>query len=387
LDFNHEDEDATETVDPDAVGGPEDQSLMHDRVDDDSFVPNDDEDIVDDDHDDDDNNDNDNDNKLHPTNNDVTLDDEDGGIIMDDGPVKYDNFNIPNTVEHFRMGGRHAVFGLYHQLVKPLKQGRKKLGIICVLCVKALGGTNFEWWTWVKCARVSTNSTTNLLSHLEKKHAKLASVKALVSKKNKKGSVGSGKYTSNRIIPCVDSRYSHSLVYWCHHQEVVLGVGQTGSGTQFAKTCAPSFCGIFVTQISGGYTGLSRQTFNTMIDEDYTYFANCIGTKLRECEDRCLSMRFVDVHHHMFKGPDGNTYLGASCSFIRDFYLNIVALKLTLNNKTHFLEYNAEVLEDSIKADYDFDFPKNAQTIIGDIMNATTKVVEYFSEDMEQVNF
>jgi hypothetical protein len=44
------------------------------------------------------------------------------------------------------------------------------------------------------------------------------------------------------------------------------------SGTPFVKTLAPSFHGIFATKISGisGYTGLSRQTFNTLIDEDYT---------------------------------------------------------------------------------------------------------------------
>jgi hypothetical protein len=44
------------------------------------------------------------------------------------------------------------------------------------------------------------------------------------------------------------------------------------SGTPFVKTIAPSFHGIFDSKISGisGYTGLSRQTFNTMIDEEYT---------------------------------------------------------------------------------------------------------------------
>jgi hypothetical protein len=40
------------------------------------------------------------------------MDDEHGGgIVMDDGVVEYDDFNITNTVEHFRMDGRHAVFG------------------------------------------------------------------------------------------------------------------------------------------------------------------------------------------------------------------------------------------------------------------------------------
>jgi hypothetical protein len=95
------------------------------------------------------------------------MDDEDGGGIVEaDGRVEYDDFNIPNTVEHFRMGGRHAVFGFYCQLVKPLKQGRKKLGIVCVICVNELEGTDYDQWTWVKSARVFTNNTTNLLRHL-----------------------------------------------------------------------------------------------------------------------------------------------------------------------------------------------------------------------------
>ena len=50
---------------------------------------------------------------------------------------------------------------------------------------------------------------------------------------------------------------------------------------------------------------------------------------------------FIDIYHGMFNGPDGKNYLGASCSFIHNLYLNIVALNLTLNNKTHGSEYNS----------------------------------------------
>jgi hypothetical protein len=98
-------------------------------------------------------------------------------------------------------------------------------------------------------------------------------------------------------------------------------------------------------------------------------------------------MRFVDVHHGIFQGPDGNTYLGASCSFIHDFYLHILSLHRTLNIKTHGSEYNAEILENSLKADYVFDFPKNARTVVSDTMHAAIKVAKYFSEDGKQVNY
>jgi hypothetical protein len=50
LDFDHENEDATE-IDPEELVGPEDQRLIPDRDDDTSVVPNDDEYIVDDGHD------------------------------------------------------------------------------------------------------------------------------------------------------------------------------------------------------------------------------------------------------------------------------------------------------------------------------------------------
>jgi hypothetical protein len=83
-----------------------------------------------------------------------------------DGPVEYDDFNILNTLECFRMGGRHAVLGFYHQLVKPLKQGNKKLGIVCVLCANLLEVTYYDQLTWVKCMRESTNNTINLIIYL-----------------------------------------------------------------------------------------------------------------------------------------------------------------------------------------------------------------------------
>ena len=48
-------------------------------------------------------------------------------------------------------------------------------------------------------------------------------------------------------------------------------------------------------------------------------------------------------------------------NFIHDFYLHIVVLKLTLNNKTHGSDYNAKILEDRLKEDYHFNFTKNAR--------------------------
>ena len=82
-----------------------------------------------------------------------------------------------------------------------------------------------------------------------------------------------------------------------------------GSGTPFGKTLSPEFRSTFKAIL--GYSGLIRQTFNTMLDEDYYDFTICVETKLLECEDYHLGMRLVDVHHDVFNGIDGNNYLGA----------------------------------------------------------------------------
>ena len=96
-------------------------------------------------------------------NNDVTLDDDYGGIIMNDGSIEYYYFNIPITVIYLRMVGSHAVFGFYRHFSSPFKQVREKFGIVCVLCAKSLDGTNYDQWTWLKCSWVITNNITNLI--------------------------------------------------------------------------------------------------------------------------------------------------------------------------------------------------------------------------------
>ena len=73
------------------------------------------------------------------------------------------------------------------------------MGIVCVICTNVLYGTNYNQWTWVNCARVITKITTNLLYHLENKHAGVASVKALVSNNKNKSLVVSVPETEHSI--------------------------------------------------------------------------------------------------------------------------------------------------------------------------------------------
>ena len=167
------------------------------------------------------------------------------------------------------MGGRHALFGFYRQFARPFKQHRKRLGVICVLCDNALYGTNFDQWTWVKCARVITNNTTNLLFYLVNKHAGVASFKARVRNKKKKGLLESGSAIVHSIgsspntcvtssIPVAMNKFSMELV------KCDVFCWFVGSGTSFGKTLLPAFCHIF--KPISGYTGTSRQNFNTILD-------------------------------------------------------------------------------------------------------------------------
>jgi hypothetical protein len=118
-----------------------------------------------------------------------------------------------------------------------------------------------------------------------------------------------------------------------------------------------------------------------MLDADYDHFVKCVKGMLHECEVSYLGMLFINLQHAMFNVPDGSNYLGASCSFIYNFDLHVVALKLTLNNVTHISEYNANVLDTELKAIYGFDVAASSCTVVSDTTNSATAVSEFFSSE------
>ena len=99
----------------------------------------------------------------------------------------------------------------YRQIDRPFKQCRKKLGIICVICDKALDGTNYDHWTWLKCERIINNNTINLICHLEKNNACVASVKEPVINNKKKGLAESGPATVQSIVLSPNTRVTSSI--------------------------------------------------------------------------------------------------------------------------------------------------------------------------------
>ena len=174
------------------------------------------------------------------------------------------------------MSGRHTVFGFYRQLAKPFNQGKKKLGIICVLSAKSLYGPNYDQWTWVKCARFIANNNTNLLFRLDKTNYGEANVMTLVSNNKKKRLIASGPANVHFIGSSTDTPVPLSIDVTMNKYSMKLFKCDVfcwifGYGTPFGKTLSPAFCRIY--KPISGYTSLCSQTFNTIFDEDYPSIA------------------------------------------------------------------------------------------------------------------
>ena len=96
----------------------------------------------------------------------------------------------------------------------------------------------------MKCARVVTNTVTNLLCYLENKHTGVASVKALVSNKNKNVSVASGPETVHSIESISNTYFPLSTTVTMKKSFAVLVKHYVfcwlvGSGTPFQKKFSP----------------------------------------------------------------------------------------------------------------------------------------------------
>ena len=202
------------------------------------------------------------------------------------------------------MGGRNAVFDFYRQLSSPFKQGRKKLGIICVLCAKELDDTNYDQWTWVNCARVVTNNTTNLPFHLENKHAGVASVKALVSNKKKKVLVESELATVHSIGSSPNTRVTSSITVTMKKSSVELVKHDVfcwivGSGTTFGKTQSTAVCRIF--KPISGYTGLGDRRRASCATCGMTVTISYLKSRMESSHGICVPQtRGVD---EVWRGP------------------------------------------------------------------------------------
>jgi hypothetical protein len=163
---------------------------MHDRGDDDFFVPNNNEGVIDDD------------DEAHTTNNYVTLDGEDGDLIMADGSVEYDDFNIPNTVEHFRMGERH----------QSIEAMQEEVGHFLCYVSQGIGWNQFQYVDMGGVCQGFHEQHRQLAQPFGEEACRRSQCQGTDKQEEEEEGI-SGNYTSNRITPRVDSHYSSSLIY------------------------------------------------------------------------------------------------------------------------------------------------------------------------------
>jgi hypothetical protein len=193
--------------------------------------------------------------------------------------VEYDQNSIPNDINHFTMIGKHKVLGFYRQLQNPIQRGTYKKGSFCVLCVKSLVGRNFNWYTWEKFTRVTTNNTTNALHHLKLKHGDMPVVQEeMKSKINTKKVPLALSTTSVASVASVCVPSSIAVKMTAGSIEFIkkdIDHWIVATGTTFLKSQAPSFRRIFSKQYPA-YTSPSRETFNKMLDADNDRFVECV---------------------------------------------------------------------------------------------------------------
>ena len=122
---------------------------------------------------------------------------------------------------------------------------------------------------------------------MDNKHAGVAIAKEIVSNKKKKGPVASESATVHSIG---SSTNTHVPSYIFHDKKSSVELVKRdafrwifGSVTPFGKTLPPSFCSMFKPILV--YTGLIKNTFNTIRDEDCAAFTVCVGTTILECEE------------------------------------------------------------------------------------------------------
>ena len=83
------------------------------------------------------------------------------------------------------------------------------------------------------------------------------------------------------------------------------------------------------------YTVLSRITFNNNVYHDYLSFVIACAVKLTRRIQQHHGEPFLHVMHDMVTLNDWENYLGASVSFMVDFYLYRLAVALIPNNVSH----------------------------------------------------
>ena len=90
--------------------------------------------------------------------------------------------------------------------------------------------------------------------------------------------------------------------------------------------------------------------------------------------------------HDMVTLNDGKNYLGASVSFMVDFYLYRLAVALIPNNVSHSSNYNEDLLQKRLKETFDLGISLFTKSVASDTTNLATAVARFFSPRVVQVD-
>ena len=90
--------------------------------------------------------------------------------------------------------------------------------------------------------------------------------------------------------------------------------------------------------------------------------------------------------HDMVALINGENYLGASVSLMVDFELYILAIVLIPNDKSHYSNYNADLLQKISKETFELEIYRFTKSVASDTTNYATAAARFFSPRAVQVD-
>ena len=142
------------------------------------------------------------------------------------------------------------------------------------------------------------------------------------------------------------------------------------------------------------YTVFSQITFNDNVAHDYWRFVIACAEKLTRGIQQHHGEPFLHVMHDMVTLNDRNNSLGMSVSFMVDFDLYRLSIALIPNNVIHSSNYNADLLEKTLKEIFELEIYRFTKSVASDTTNLATAVTRFLSPrsiqvecEMHQLNF
>ena len=173
---------------------------------------------------------------------------------------------------------------------------------------------------------MKNSALDNLKKHIKKLHPELipaeTSIQQEVAKKKSKYK-GATSMSMVRFMKPSLKQHKVDITRWLYL-----------NGIPFNVSTSSEFRAIHE-KYYDNYTVLSRIIFNDNVAHDYRRFFIACAEKLTRGIYQHHGEPFLHVMHDMVTLNDGKNYLGASVSFMVDFYLYRLAVALIPNNVSH----------------------------------------------------